>query len=70
MPLFARTARSVSLCEAGSAFVAAVDPALGDIQAAAENIRTANGEVSGLLRLNVPRVALQIALTPVLAEMV
>lgn len=69
MPLFARTTRSVSLSEAGSAFVAAVDPALSDIQAAVESIRAANGEVTGLLRLNVPRVALQIALTPVLAEM-
>lgn len=69
MPLFARTTRSVSLSEAGTAFVAAVDPALGNIQAAVESIRAANGEVTGLLRLNVPRVALQIALTPVLAEM-
>jgi len=69
MPLFARTTRSVSLTEAGSAFVATVGPALADIGDAVERIRADKGKVTGLLRLNVPRVALQMALTPVIAQM-
>jgi DNA-binding transcriptional LysR family regulator len=68
-PLFARTTRSVALTEAGAAFIAAVGPALTAIEESAERVRAAKGRVTGLLRLNVPRVALMIAITPVIAEM-
>jgi DNA-binding transcriptional LysR family regulator len=69
LPLFARTTRSVSLTEAGTSFVAAIRPALIAIDDAEEQARAAKGDVTGLLRLNVPRLALQIALTPIIAEM-
>lgn len=69
LPLFARTTRSVSLTEAGSDFMASVGPALTAIEEAAERVRAARGTVSGHLRLNVPRLALRIAITPIVAEM-
>lgn len=69
MPLFARTTRSVAVTEAGAAFVAAVAPAIGEIGEAMERLRADRGRVAGLLRLNVPRVALSMALTPVLVAM-
>lgn len=69
IPLFARTTRSVSLTEAGTALVASAEPALRDIGERVERIRAAEGRVSGLLRLNVPSVALPIMMTPVVGEM-
>jgi DNA-binding transcriptional LysR family regulator len=58
VPLFARTTRSVALTEAGAALVASAAPALRDIADRVERIRAVKGRVSGLLRLNVPRLAL------------
>jgi DNA-binding transcriptional LysR family regulator len=68
VPLFARTTRSVALTEAGRALVEAAAPALRDIGERVERIRAAKGRVGGLLRLNVPNMALPI-LTPVVGEM-
>src|SRR6476469_7428906 len=67
-PLFARTTRSVSLTEAGAGFLASVESALADIGKAAEGLTAAGGEVTGLLRINAPRIVLDMALTPVLAK--
>src|SRR5258708_25418049 len=69
VPLFARTTRSVSLTEAGAALGASAARALQAIGDGLERIRAAKGRVSGLLRLNVPRVALPIIMTPVVREM-
>jgi len=69
MPLFVRTTRSVALTEAGAGFMASVGPALTAIDEAGERLRFAKGQVTGVLRLNVPRVALPILVTPVVAEM-
>lgn len=68
-PLFSRTTRSVSLTEAGETFVAAAARAFGEIDVAAERVRAAQGDISGLLRINAPRVALQLGMTPILVEM-
>ena len=68
-PLFARTTRSVSLTEAGSSFLASIGPALTAIDEATDQVRAATGGVTGLLRLNVPSLALRVALTPIVAEM-
>jgi len=68
-PLFARTTRSVRLTEAGAAFVGVLGPALAEISGAFDDIGAARGRVSGTLRINAPRVALPIAVTPLLAEM-
>lgn len=68
-PLFARTTRSVALTQAGASLVASMGPALHEIEEAIERLHSAAGKVTGLLRLNAPRVALPIAITPVLAEL-
>ena len=68
-PLFARTTRSVALSEQGAAFVASAAPALIEIAEAVERIRSSKGRVAGVLRINAPRVALAMVLTPVIAEM-
>jgi DNA-binding transcriptional LysR family regulator len=68
-PLFARTTRSVRLTEAGAAFIDCIGPALSEIADAAERIGADLGRVTGTLRLNAPRTALAIAVTPLLAEM-
>jgi DNA-binding transcriptional LysR family regulator len=67
-PLLARTTRSVSLTEAGHRFLATVGPALDDIDSAFEGLSAARGEVSGLLRINAPRIAFPMALTAILAR--
>jgi DNA-binding transcriptional LysR family regulator len=55
-PLFARTTRSVSLTEAGARFVGGVEPALTDIVKTVEGLTAERGEVTGLLRIDAPRV--------------
>ncbi|KRA64064.1 transcriptional regulator [Caulobacter sp. Root655] len=69
LPLFARTTRSVALTEAGAGFVATVGPALTEIGEAVERLRAAKGRITGVLRLNAPRIAQRMALTAVIAEM-
>ncbi|PKR89727.1 LysR family transcriptional regulator [Pleomorphomonas diazotrophica] len=68
-PLFARTTRSVSLTEAGEAFLARALPALEAIHDAAEATLAMKGRVTGLLRINSPRVALPMLLIDLLADM-
>lgn len=68
-PLFARTTRSVALTEAGASFVAAVGPALAAVQESMEHIRAREGQVTGVLRLNAPGMALSLALAPALLAM-
>ena len=69
LPLFARTTRSVALTEAGAAFMASAGPALTAIEETSERVRAAKGRVTGLLRLNVPRVALSVVITPIIAAL-
>jgi DNA-binding transcriptional LysR family regulator len=68
-PLFVRTTRSVALTEAGSSFIAAIGPALRVMEESVEQVRAAKGQVAGLLRLNAPRVALPLAITPAIVTM-
>jgi DNA-binding transcriptional LysR family regulator len=68
-PLFARTTRSVALTEAGASFVASIGPALATVEESVERIRTTKGQVAGVLRLNAPRMALPLAITPVVVAM-
>jgi len=68
-PLFARTTRSVSLTEAGKELVETAAPALQDIAERMDRIRAIKGRPSGLLRLNVPNIAVPLAVTPVVVAM-
>jgi DNA-binding transcriptional LysR family regulator len=67
--LFARTTRSVAVTDVGERFLAAIAPALSAIDAAAEQMAADKGRVTGVLRLNVPRLALPVAITPVVSVM-
>ncbi len=51
------------------AFMESARRAFDELDAAAERVRAGQREVTGLLRINAPRVALQMGLTPVLMEM-
>lgn len=68
-PLFARTTRSVALTEMGRRLNDSIGTALEEIQHAIEQARSERGRVTGLLRLNVPQIALPLAITPVLTEL-
>jgi DNA-binding transcriptional LysR family regulator len=68
-PLFARTTRSVALTEAGRRLNDSASSAIQEIQDAIERARSERGQVTGLLRLNVPQVALPLAITPVVTEL-
>ncbi len=62
--LFNRTTRSVALSEAGRSLIETASPALQDIDEKFEQIRALKGRVSGLLRINAPRLALPLVITP------
>ena len=68
-PLFARTTRSVALSEAGETFLARALPALQAIHDAAEATQALKGRVTGVLRINAPRVALPMLLVDLLHDL-
>jgi DNA-binding transcriptional LysR family regulator len=68
-PLFTRTTRSVALTEQGEALLARTQPALRELGMAVEAAASAKGKPTGLLRLNVPRLAMPLALESVLPLM-
>ena len=68
-PLFARTTRSVALTEAGVALLGAIEPAMRDIEEALERQGASAGRVGGVLRINAPRIALPLAMAPILAAL-
>jgi len=68
-PLFARTTRSVALTEMGRRLNDSIGSAMREIEDALEKARSERGAVTGLLRLNVPQVALPLAITPVVTEL-
>ena len=65
--LLNRTTRSVSLTEAGQAYLTRIGPALGDVLDAAEQLHAQQGRPSGVLRLNAARVAVAMVIQPLLA---
>jgi DNA-binding transcriptional LysR family regulator len=68
-PLFVRTTRSVALTESGAGFVASIGPALATVEESVGRIRATKGQVAGVLRLNAPRLALPLAITPAIVAM-
>lgn len=68
-PLFRRTTRSVSLTEEGEGLLRRARPALKELSLALEIAGSAKRKPSGLLRLNVPRLAMPMVLEPVLPVM-
>lgn len=68
-PLFRRTTRSVALTEAGATLVETAGRAMDEIGELLERLHAERGKVGGLLRINAPRIAQAMALTPVLARL-
>jgi DNA-binding transcriptional LysR family regulator len=64
--LLNRTTRSVSLTEAGEAYLARVGPALGQVIDAGDELNALQGRPSGTLRLNAARVSTALVLRPLL----
>jgi DNA-binding transcriptional LysR family regulator len=59
----------VASTEAGAPLVERLSYAFAEVEEALDQVRTDQGRVARLLRLNVARVALLIAVTPILAEL-
>lgn len=68
--LFNRTTRSVSLTEAGRLYLDQVGPALQDLRAALETVRSHNAEPSGVLRINAFASAARVLLLPLVFEFI
>lgn len=66
MPLFLRTTRSVALTEAGAQLHRRLRSATGEIVEALGDIDALRQRPSGVLRLSVPRIALDLVALPVL----
>lgn len=64
--LLNRTTRSVSLTEAGQAYLARIGPALGQVIDAGDELNVLQGRPSGTLRLNAARVSIALVLRPLL----
>lgn len=65
--LLNRTTRSVSLTEAGEAYLARISPALDQVLVAGEELNTLQGGPTGTLRINAARIATSMVLQPLLA---
>lgn len=65
-PLLARTTRSVRLTDAGERLAARVGPALREAALALEQVPSKGKGVAGTLRLNVPRIAMELVVGPAL----
>lgn len=68
LPLFQRTTRKVALTEAGARLLAQVSPAAANIGEALETVGALRQRPAGLLRLSLPRIALDLVLMRILPE--
>jgi DNA-binding transcriptional LysR family regulator len=66
--LLNRTTRSVSLTETGQTLLDRIRPAMGDLGAAVQHVRSANGRPAGTVRVHTFRVAADLFLAPMLAR--
>lgn len=66
--LFNRTNRSIRITTAGEQLLNRIGPALSDIMGAIEEVNANRGRPAGLLRLNVPRVAAELVVKPVIGR--
>ena len=68
LPLFQRTTRRVAVTEAGSQLLVQLRPAAAAIHEAIAGAADVRGRPTGLLRLSVPRISLDLVLLPILEE--
>jgi DNA-binding transcriptional LysR family regulator len=62
MPLFLRTTRSVAATEAGARLLLRLGPAAAEIGEALEDLNALQNRPAGMLRLSVPRIALDLVI--------
>lgn len=67
--LFNRTTRSVVLTEAGDLLMKRLTPALADIRAGIEKVRSMGGQPTGRVRLNAPAPALDWLIVPHMVQL-
>nr|WP_246448251.1 LysR family transcriptional regulator [Roseateles oligotrophus] len=70
LPLLNRSTRSVALTAAGERLLVQSLPALQQLEQAFASVRELGGELSGSLRLSVPRSAARLLLAPIVARFV
>jgi DNA-binding transcriptional LysR family regulator len=68
LPLFLRTTRNVAPTEAGERLLTRLRPAAMEIREAIEDLNALREQPAGLLRLSVPRIALDLVILPGLPE--
>jgi DNA-binding transcriptional LysR family regulator len=68
LPLFLRTTRNVAPTEAGERLLTRLRPAATEIREAIEDLNALREQPAGLLRLSVPRIALDLVILPGLPE--
>jgi len=68
VPLLARTTRKVGLTEAGQRFLEHARPAVDELMTAFESAQALGDQVTGLLRLNVPRTVIPFIAEPILRD--
>jgi DNA-binding transcriptional LysR family regulator len=66
MALFLRTTRSVAVTEAGASLLSRLRPAATEIEGALDDLNALRRQPAGLLRLSVPRIALDLVVLPLL----
>lgn len=66
--LFNRTSRSIGLTEAGRRLLERVGPALGDVAEALDEVGALRDRPAGLLRLNMPRIASELVMAPIVGR--
>ena len=66
--LFNRTSRSTSLTDAGRQLLDRIGPALGDVAEALDGVARLHLRPSGLLRVNLPRVANGLVIEPMIGR--
>jgi DNA-binding transcriptional LysR family regulator len=66
--LLNRTTRSVAPTAAGERLLERLGPALAEVGAAVSEVRAAQAEPSGVLRINAPEPAIELTLAPMAAE--
>jgi DNA-binding transcriptional LysR family regulator len=66
--LLNRTTRSVAPTEAGQVLFERLRPALADVEEAVQDAGTRHGQPMGVVRVNLPRIAAQLVVAPILAD--
>lgn len=68
-PLFLRTTRNVAITEAGESFLNRAIAALGELEDAVEATQATRGKITGVLKINAPRISFPLIIKDVLVAL-